>query len=229
MKYHVSFDIDFKKNTSKGLYIALEGIDGSGKSKQVEELAAYFAKQKKNVLIVTEPRKDSKIFSNLVHQILLGKVSLSPIALQYLFSADRVQNQEETVIPALKAGKIVISHRSLWSIVPYAVSDLNPKLYKDTAQFLLVANSVLSMYHQFILPDYTFYLEVTVDEAMRRLEKRKNKEKEFYETKEKLKKHVIGYQWEINTFPKEFTIIEGKQNPEKVTEEIIKRIKIRKR
>ncbi|HWY79068.1 MAG TPA: dTMP kinase [Candidatus Sulfotelmatobacter sp.] len=224
MKYHISFDIDFKRNPYKGLYITLEGIDGSGKTKQAEGLKNYFVSKKKEVLLVSEPRKDSKLFSDLVHQILLGKISLSPIALQYLFSADRVQNQEENVIPALKAGKIVISHRAFWSIVPYAISDLDPKLYNNTAQFLLVANNVLSMYHQFILPDITFYLDVSVNEAMRRLRQRKNKQQEFYEKEEKLRKHTIGYQWEMKTFPKEFTIIDGNQSPEQVKKQIIKKI-----
>ncbi len=229
MKYHISFDLEFKRNPYKGLYIALEGIDGSGKTKQAEELAAYFESKKKKVILVTEPRKDSKVFSDLVHKILLGKISLSPIALQYLFSADRVQNHIENVIPALKAGKIVISHRAFWSIVPYAISDLDPKLYNNTAQFLLVANNVLSMYHQFILPDITFYLNVPADEAMRRLRKRKNKQKEFYEKEEKLRKHIIGYQWELKTFPKEFTIVDGKQDPEEVMHQILKKMQVKKK
>ena len=228
MKYHMSLDIDFKRNPYKGFYVALEGIDGSGKSKQAEKLAAYFAAQGKEVLIVSEPRKDSNIFNDLIHRILLGKVSLSPIALQYLFSADRVQNQEEVVLPALKAGKVVISHRVFWSIIPYAISDLDPKLYENTAQFLLVANNVLSMYHQFVLPDVTFYLNVSADEAMNRLRKRKNKLKEFYEKEEKLRKHIIGYQWEVKQFPKEFSVVDGNQDPEQVTKEILEKLKRKK-
>lgn len=224
MKYHIDLDIDFRRNPYKGLYIALEGIDGCGKTEQTEALESYFTSLNKKVVITHEPRKSNTIFSNLVHKILLGEVKLSPIALQYLFSADRVQNHLETVVPALKSGKIVISHRSFWSIVPYAVSDLEPKLYDNTAKFLLVANSVLSMYHQFILPDYTFYLDISVEEAMKRLKKRKNKQKEFYEKKGKLKKHIIGYQWELDTFPKEFTIIDGNQSVDTVTQSIIKHI-----
>lgn len=228
MKYHVEFDIDFRRNPYKGSYIALEGIDGSGKTKQAENLASYFTERNRDVLIVTEPRKESILFSNLIHKILLGKVSLSPIALQYLFSADRVENQKETVIPALQAGKVVISHRVFWSIIPYALSDLDPRLYNNTAQFLLVANNVLSMYHQFILPDVTFYLDVSAEEAMKRLRKRKNKQKEFYEKKEKLRKHIIGYQWEMKQFPKEFINIDGNQLPEQVTQEILKELKRKK-
>lgn len=224
MKYHVAFDIDFKRNPYKGLYIALEGIDGSGKTEQTEALEAYFTKQHKKVVITHEPRKNNTLFSNLVHKILLGEIKLSPIALQYLFSADRVQNHLETVIPALKAGNVVISHRAFWSVIPYAISDLDSKVYNNTAKFLLVANCVLSMYHQFIIPDYTFFLDVPIAEAMKRLKKRTSKEKEFYEKEEKLRKHVIGYQWELTRFSKEFIIIDGKQQPYKVTKSLIEHL-----
>ena len=229
MQYHIQLDIDFKRNPYKGTYIAVEGIDGSGKTEQSKKLEEYFSSQKEKVVLVTEPRKDSSTFHDLIHKILLGEISLSPIALQYLFSADRVQNHIENVIPALKAGKIVISHRAFWSIVPYALSDLDPKVYTNTAQFLFVANSVLSMYHQFILPDITFYLDVPADEAMQRLKKRTNKQKEFYEKEEKLRKHIIGYQWELKTFPKEFTIVDGKQDPEEVMHQILKKMQAKKK
>jgi len=225
MKYHVEFDIDFKRNPYKGVYIALEGLDGSGKTEQTEALAAYFIKQQRDVVITHEPRKNSTLFSDLIHKILLGDIRLSPVSLQYLFSADRVQNHIETVIPALEEGKVVISHRTFWSIVPYAISDLDPKLYENSAQFLLVANCVLSMYHQFIIPDYTFFLNVPVDEAMKRLAKRKGKKAEFYEKKNKLKKHLVGYQWLQKTFPKEFLVIDGMQPSKEVTQTILKSLK----
>lgn len=227
MKYHVEFDIDFKRNPYKGLYIAVEGIDGSGKSEQVERLAEHFRKQGKEVVITSEPRKEGSIFSEMIHKMLLGEIKLSPIALQYLFTADRVENQRLTVIPALESGKVVISHRAFWSVLPYAVSDLEEKTYANTAQFLLAANSLLSQYHQFIVADQTFYLDVPVDLAMERLAGRTDKQPEFYEKEEKLKKHVIGYEWLLKTFPKEFTRIDGKKDISEVTKEIISKLPTR--
>lgn len=221
MTYNISFDLDLKRNSYKGLYIVLEGVDGCGKTIQVDALAKYFQKQKKDVVITNEPRKEGSLLSDLIHKILLGEIKISPVALQYLFSSDRVQNHDETVIPALQAGKIVISHRSFWSVVPYAISDLDPKVYEDSAQFLLVANSVLAMYHQFLVSDYTFYLDVSVDVALNRLAERKGKQKEFYEKEEKLRKHVFGYQWLLKKFPKEFIIVNGAKAVDDVTTEII--------
>src|SRR5258708_3598868 len=191
MKYSIAFDLDFKRNPYKGTYIVLEGIDGSGKTKQVEAIAEYFQQHKKTVVLTHEPRKTGSIFGNLVHRMLLGEIKVSSLTLQYIFTADRVENHNETVIPALKAGNVVISHRSFWSIVPYAISDLDPKIYTDLAQFQLVANSVLSMYHQFIIPNYTFYLHVPIAVAVKRLAGRKDKKREFYEQEKKVKKNVV--------------------------------------
>ena len=86
MKYPVNFEIELKKNAYDGLYIALEGIDGSGKTTQVEHLAEYFRKQGREVVTTREPRKVGFI-GDLVHKVLLGEVKLPATSLQYLFSA----------------------------------------------------------------------------------------------------------------------------------------------
>lgn len=49
MKYHIEFDIDFKRNNAEGLYIAVEGIDGSGKTTQVDRLVSELKNQEKKL------------------------------------------------------------------------------------------------------------------------------------------------------------------------------------
>ena len=51
MKYHIEFDIDFRRNISEGLIFAVEGIDGSGKTTQVERLVSEFQNQGKEVVM----------------------------------------------------------------------------------------------------------------------------------------------------------------------------------
>src|SRR5882724_12061511 len=194
MKYHVEFDIDFKRNTSEGLYIAIEGIDGSGKTTQVEKLVAYFAKQGKNVVRTREPRKDEGLIGELIQKILHGKTTIPPVAFQYLFSADREMHHEELIKPSLQGGKIVISDRCFWSVVPYGIMDLGGNLDENTGEYMLTAQSILSMYHQFTIPDYTFYLDIPLDVAMERLDK-DEKKKEIYENQEILAKTIKGYEW----------------------------------
>src|SRR3989344_1239591 len=160
MKYHVELDIDLKRNPYKGIYICVEGIDGSGKTTHVEKLTAYFKKQGKTVAQTREPRKEGLV-GDIIQKVLTGQVKMSLVALQYLFSTDRVLHHEEVIIPALKQGKVVISDRCFWSAIVYGILDRDAGKYDfKSADFLLMAHCVLSMYHQFIIPNYTFYLKV---------------------------------------------------------------------
>lgn len=224
MKYQIKFDLEFRKNPYKGLYIAVEGIDGSGKTTQVEKLIKYFKSKGKPVVATSEPRKSDSVVGELIHKVLLSKIKIPSEALQYLYSADRVINHKTVVEPSLEKGETVISHRCFWSVIPYGVFDKGISV-NETAdtQVLFVAQGLLSMYHQFIVPDLTFYLDISVDAAMKRLSKMK-KVRELYEKKEKLEKVVAGYKWLVKQFPKEITVINAEQSEEAVFAQIIQRI-----
>jgi dTMP kinase len=219
MKYHISFDIDFKRNVSKGLYIALEGIDGSGKTTQVSRVVSYFKKQGKEVVHTREPRKGEGVIGELIQDILHGKAAVSPVAFQYLFTADRQMHHQDVILPALKAGKVVISDRCFWSAIPYGILDMDEAITANTIQQKLVAQSILSFYHEFTIPDKTFYLAVSLDTAIERITKGDGAN-EIYEDKAKLKRAVKGYEWLLKEFPQEFTIIDANKGVDAVTSEI---------
>ncbi len=222
MKYHLDFDIDLKRNPHPGKYIVLEGVDGSGKTTQVEKLRAHFEHMGKKVIAVREPRKEGLI-GDIVQKALYGKVTLPAVAMQYLFSADRSMHHETVIEPALKVGTIVISDRCFWSAVVYGILDKTGGKYNKGEQDLnafLIAQSILSMYHQFIVPDCTFYLKVTLQTALSRIEK-EEKKKEIYEEEGKLAKIIEGYDWLVTKFPTEFVIVNGERPVKEVTEEII--------
>jgi dTMP kinase len=163
MKYHIEFDLELKKNPYKGLYVALEGTEASGKTTQAERLKEYFESKGKQVVTTREPRKEG-IIGDIVHQVLKGELKMDSLAFQYLFSTDRVLNHREVVVPALESGKVVISDRSFWSAIVYGVLDKTEGEYKkETIDQLLVAQSILSFYHQFIVPDYTFFLKIPLN------------------------------------------------------------------
>jgi len=221
MNYPVAFKTDFKRNPYKGLYIALEGIDGSGKTVQEELLAAYFRKTGKEALVISEPRRVGMI-GRVINEVLQKRATLPPVAIQYLFVADRVSHQEEVIFPALKNGINILSHRCFWSAIPYGMMDRakTKALNYEVGEALLVAQSVLSMYYQITIPDITFYLKVSAETAIKRLKKQGIKS-EHYETLEQLKRVQKGYDWMIKKFPKEFVVINGEQDPAKVSEDII--------
>lgn len=224
MKYHVDFDITLQKNTYGGTYIAIEGIDGSGKTTLVEKLAQHFKKQGKEVVKTREPREDGLVGS-LIRKILSEQIKVPSVALQYLFSADRAIHHEEIVIPALKAGKVVITDRCFWSAIPYGILDRIMDKKDGTydiasGEIILVAQSILSLYHQFTVPDKTFYLDVSTETGMQRLSK-DGKTTEIYEKKDKLEKILSGYKWLVKEFPEEIICINAEQPVEKVEKDIL--------
>lgn len=224
MKYRVNLDIDLRRNPYKGLYIALEGIDGSGKTTQVQQLREYFESKEKKVVATREPRKEGLI-GDIVQQVLTGKKKVPSAALQYLFSTDRVIHHQEVILPALKKGKVVISDRCFWSAIVYGILDrMKGKYDYNAGDVLLVSQSILSMYHQFIVPNFTFYLNISLKTALSRISQKKDS-KEIYEDKEKLRKAIEGYDWLAKKFPKEITVIDGEESVKNVTSGIIKAIK----
>lgn len=220
MKYKVNFELELKKNPYDGFYIALEGIDGSGKTTQAEELKKYFEKKGKEVIVTYEPRRTGAV-GELVHRVLQEEVMLPRVGLQYLFAADRAMHQEDLIIPALKAGKVVISDRNFWSGIAYGILDKGGlKMGKDSADQLMVAMSLLSFYHQFVSPDITFYLDVKVDTAMDRLS-HKDRKAELYEKKDLLTSVQEIYDWMVKKFPGALVDIDGNLGKDEVLKELI--------
>lgn len=223
MKYHVEFDLDFKRNPYlNSLYIVLEGANASGKSTQIEHLKSYFQNQGKEVVVTSEPN-DNLATGKLIREILNGKTQVPPSALQYLYTADRIVNHETIILPSLKSGKIVLSSRSFWSAIVYGVLDKGADYTRPDADLLLVAQGVLSMYHMFMVSDFTFYLDVTLDTVLERISSM-NKQLDLYEKKEKLNQLIEGYRWMAKQFSDEITTINGEESQKEVTQDIISRI-----
>ena len=220
MKYHVSFDIEFRKNPYKGIYIAFEGIDGAGKTTQADILKKYLEKKGKSVVLTKEPTQEPPI-GTLIHDFIKGKIKLPAVSIQYLFAADREIHQKKLIEPTLQKGDVVISDRCFWSSVAYGILDKKGDVQKlKNTEVLLVSESILSMYHQFIAPDATFYISVSADVAISRISKM-TKKQEYYETSEKLKNIKAGYDWLSKKFPDQITVIDGEKPVEEVTADII--------
>jgi len=218
MKYHIEFDLDFKRNIYPGKFIALEGIDGSGKTVEANLLAKALKKQGKEVFLTKNPT-DSPL-GKFIRKMLQGKIDIPLVSFQYIFSADR-QTQQIDIVEHLKKGDVVISDRYFWSSVAYGVADKEGVDYKNSAKQEVIAQSILSMYNQFIVPDTTFYLDVSIKTGLSRRHDT-DKEKELYENTEKLKKIEKGYKWLLQQFPKEFSVIDGERTKKEVHKEIMK-------
>ena len=107
-----------------GRYIVIEGNDGTGKSTQVELLAAHFQRQGLTVCVVEEPgsdepEKSTPVADELRRVIKNGDLVRSPEINVVLFSAARRELWREKIKPALKRGEVVLSARNYISTLVY--------------------------------------------------------------------------------------------------------------
>jgi dTMP kinase len=97
--------------SQRGKFITIEGLDGCGKSTQLEKLAAALRKDSLEVVVTREPggtATGEKIRSVLLNSSTSG---LSPLAEMALMFASRAQHLHEIILPALHAGKVVLCDR----------------------------------------------------------------------------------------------------------------------
>lgn len=216
MKYHIDFDIEFLENKYPGKLIVLEGNEGSGKTTQVQKIVDELNKQGYKTVATKEPTH-MVIGEFIRNKVLSGEIKIPRISIQYLYCADRVMDQG-LIEGYLKKDYIVISDRYFWSSVAYGIADLG-----FDGNHLLTALSILSPYHRFLKPDLTFYLDVDMDTAIKRISK-SHKHKEIYDNANMFPKIETGYKFLLEKFPEEFTVINGRKTIEKVTGEIIRQV-----
>ncbi len=98
-----------------GVLIALEGIDGCGKSTHAEKLAKWLKEKGEDVLHTKEPSKGP--IGVLLRQYL--KMDAPPRVDALLFTADRSEHIQNEISPALNEGKIVLCERYIYSTIAY--------------------------------------------------------------------------------------------------------------
>ena len=108
---------DYMKINKTGLFIAFEGIDGTGKSTQVRLLADALADRGHQVIVTREPTNGP--YGMKIRELYTGRDQVSKEEELELFIADRRQHIEEVIEPALAAGKIVITDRYYFSTAAY--------------------------------------------------------------------------------------------------------------
>ncbi|MGB1277523.1 MAG: dTMP kinase, partial [Nannocystaceae bacterium] len=106
--------------STRGLMIALEGIDGSGTTSQARALASALRAQGYEVVVTCEPTK--RRIGSLIRQALAND-QLDPAALALLFAADRIDHLAGEIGPAVARGAIVICDRYLMSSLVYQALD----------------------------------------------------------------------------------------------------------
>lgn len=193
----------------QGLFITFEGIDGCGKSTQLNLLAEYLKGKGHEVLITREPGAVG--LGEKLREILLnydGDVSSNCEA--FLFLADRAQHIDTLVRPAMAAGKIVLCDRHTDSTIAYQGYgrgvDLNQiKMLND------IATSALK-------PDLTFVFDIDIETSAERVGKNKDRmESAGVEFHQKVRD---GYLKITESEPQRAMLINSKDSIENIFEQV---------
>ena len=194
------------------MFITFEGIDGSGKTTQVELLKLYFENLGKTVITIRDP--GSTLISEKIRNILLdsNNLSISPQSETLLFTAARAQIVHEVIKPSLEKNKIVICDRFIDSTSAYQGygRDMN-----------LVNIGYLNKFAmQGVHPNFTFLIDISTQESTNRLNKSSLDRIElagndFYE------KVRAGYIDLVKNFPERIFRIDGSLPIEDIHSKII--------
>ena len=151
---------------TQGLFITFEGPDGCGKTTQMKLLAEYLEKKGEEVVLTREP--GGKGLGEKVREILLNyDGEVSDRCESFLFLADRAQNIDIIVNPAVKAGKIVLCDRHIDSTVAYQGYGRGLDIERINMLNNLATNGKK--------PDLTFEFDVDVETSMKRVGKEKDR------------------------------------------------------
>jgi dTMP kinase len=103
--------------TRRGILIAIEGIDGTGKSTQVGLLGDYLRTQGYTVIETREPTDGP--YGQKIRQLFVDRKQCTPAEELELFIEDRRQHVREVIDPALSRGHIVVTDRYYYSTAAY--------------------------------------------------------------------------------------------------------------
>lgn len=139
-------------------YIALEGVDGSGKSTVAQALASVLEAAGHPVIVVREPGGTD--VGEAVRGLLLDSDKLSDWAEVFLFAAQRAELAHDVIRPALAAGTWVVSDRSYYSSIAYQgrARGMGEQRVREINELGLDG----------VLPDHVFVLDVDPDVALGR-------------------------------------------------------------
>lgn len=198
--------------TGQGLFLTFEGIDGSGKSTQARRLAEVLTKLGHEVVLTREPggSPGAEEIRRLVLEGAPDRWSAETEIL--LFTAARRDHMERTILPALKAGKIVICDRFADSTRMYQglsrgdLRDLVDQLHK-----LMIGRE----------PDVTLLIDMDPETGLSRAKGRQGSEERFEDFGPELQRKMrAGFLNLAREFPDRFHVVDGNRDADTVARDV---------
>tara|TARA_Y100001954_G_scaffold18192_1_gene16783 strand:+ start:325 stop:951 length:627 start_codon:yes stop_codon:yes gene_type:complete len=201
----------------KGYFISFEGVDGSGKSTQIQKLADFLRSLSFDIVVTREP--GGSIGGEEIRKLLLqGDVDRWSAETEILlFTAARRDHLERIILPAMKNGQIVICDRFTDSTRMYQ-GMRGPKLKKlvDMLDKEVIGHD----------PDLTILIDIDPEIGLRRAKSRETVEERFedfgLELQKKMRKGFLDLS---KQFSNRISVIDGLQSEDKVSKEICSLVK----
>jgi dTMP kinase len=199
------------------MFITFEGGEGSGKTSLISNI--YEALSKTHAVIKTREPGGSTI-AEAIRDIVLNHryEGITPHTEALLFAASRAQHLDEVILPALKAGKIVLCDR-------YIDSSLAYQAYARGLGFDFVLD--VNQYALRTMPTLTFYIDLDPKEGLGRIAHRTKYDRLDQETVRFHEKVRAGYLELVKRYPDRLVMIDGHQSLETITQTMLTIIKER--
>ncbi len=155
-----------------GKLITFCGLDGCGKSTMIKMLSDDLAQEGYDVLVTKQPTdmmRKTDIFRTFMDNPDHSRYEYR--ALSLMAAADRIQHVNHVIVPALKAGKIVICDRYFFS----CLANLNARGYTKDSWIYDISQHIIK-------PDLAFFLDVTPAVALMRVRSRPEERDRFVDT-----------------------------------------------
>lgn len=181
--FFTTHPMDNKKVLNKGALIAIEGIDGAGKSTLAQAVFAALIQRGFDVILTKEPG-GTELGKEIRTIVQAQTTPISAKAQYLLFAADRAQHFDELIIPALEQNKLIISDRLADSSLAYQGygQGLDLNIIKKNNEWAMNGKK----------PNLTIFVNIPVETALERCNKRGALS--AYEKKEFLHKVKKGFE-----------------------------------
>ncbi|PWL98741.1 MAG: dTMP kinase [Clostridiales bacterium] len=173
--------LEMQKNEFEGKLITFCGLDGCGKTTQIKRLVDWLESKGHKVYLTKQPTdfvRNSEIFRTYMDSPTHDAFDYR--ALSLLCASDRVQHTNRVISQKLKEGYIVISDRYFYS----CLANLIARGFEGDTWIYDVAKSILK-------PNVAFFLNVPVDEAIRRVRDRPEEKNRYIDVQLQKKLHDL--------------------------------------
>lgn len=193
-------------------FFVIEGIDGSGKTTLIQLLQRFIKKIHKVQCFLFLKEPTDLETGKKIKELLLSNQKISQKDWLKLFEEDRLANVEKNILPNKE--KIIIQDRYYFSTAAYQ---------GETKE--QVIEILYYFYKKFPKPKIIFFLQLDLDTALQRIQKRNANSLDIFEKKEELKRIYKNYQILLEELKKldiNFYILDSKKNSYHLAKEVLK-------